>query len=177
MSNIVRAVLHETLRVFPPVHTTLRASGEKATVIPLTKSPGARGGSGSQTGLETPSKSSDHLSSDMNPNEFGSAPQTPPTPDFSLPSSTAPSPLASPSSTQFTQSELPFYVPPHTNVSLVPLLIHRRRDTWGPDSHIFDPDRWLDQRMGRVLKNPMMFTPFNAGPRIVSLLSSAKYHH
>jgi len=147
----LRAVLHETLRVFPPVHTTLRASGSNAAVIPLTKSPGA-------------DPSSKSLSALLN----GSGASTPTTPTFPL-SSATPSLPSTPTTPHFQsqyQSELPLYVPPHTNISLVPLLIHRREDTWGPDSYKFDPDRWLDARNERVLRNPMMFVPFNAGPRI-----------
>lgn len=31
----------------------------------------------------------------------------------------------------------------------------------------FDPDRFLDERLHKYLvKNPFIFTPFNAGPRI-----------
>jgi hypothetical protein len=31
---------------------------------------------------------------------------------------------------------------------------------------IFDPDRWIDERMKLVTRNPFIFLPFNAGPRI-----------
>jgi hypothetical protein len=63
--------------------------------------------------------------------------------------------------------------------------MHRRTDLWGPDgerffiitqhhlltSHApaleFDPDRFMDERLHKyLLKNPFIFTPFNAGPRI-----------
>lgn len=68
--------------------------------------------------------------------------------------------------------------------------MHRRPDLWGPDgvSHSFarfvsfvdrsgldtnstaaefDPDRFLDERVGKYLTpNPFIFLPFNAGPRI-----------
>lgn len=61
--------------------------------------------------------------------------------------------------------------------------IHRQEDIWGPDgSHapplfqketgittaeVFDPDRFLDECLGKYLTpNPYIFTPFNAGPRI-----------
>lgn len=30
----------------------------------------------------------------------------------------------------------------------------------------FDPDRFLDERSERLVANPSMFLPFNAGPRI-----------
>ena len=65
-------------------------------------------------------------------------------------------------------------------------MMHRRTELWGPDgtpiprvfdglltySHCvpaeeFDPDRFLDARLQKYLsKNPFIFLPFNAGPRI-----------
>ncbi|KAH7930343.1 cytochrome P450 [Leucogyrophana mollusca] len=46
-------------------------------------------------------------------------------------------------------------------------LMHRRKDLWGPDAEEFDPDRFLDERLHKYLtKNPFIFLPFNAGPRI-----------
>jgi hypothetical protein len=30
----------------------------------------------------------------------------------------------------------------------------------------FDPDRWIDERIKHVTRNPFIFLPFNAGPRI-----------
>jgi hypothetical protein len=30
----------------------------------------------------------------------------------------------------------------------------------------FDPDRFIDHRLERLTKNPMMFLPFNAGKRL-----------
>jgi len=62
--------------------------------------------------------------------------------------------------------------------------MHRRTDLWGPDGEFgldrcvmilmwislaleFDPERFLDGRAAKYLvKNPFIFTPFNAGPRI-----------
>ena len=65
------------------------------------------------------------------------------------------------------------------------LLMHRRKDLWGPDgenvisftltpmlihtlaAEEFDPDRFLDERLRKYLTpNPSIFSPFNAGPRI-----------
>ncbi|KAI5888709.1 cytochrome P450 [Schizophyllum commune H4-8] len=46
-------------------------------------------------------------------------------------------------------------------------LMHRRTDLWGPDAGKFDPDRFIDERLGKYLThNPYIFVPFNAGPRI-----------
>jgi len=61
----------------------------------------------------------------------------------------------------------PFYVPANTGVSYSVILMHRRKDLWGPDAEEFDPDRFLDERVGKYLTpNPFIFLPFNAGPRI-----------
>ncbi|KAF9236405.1 cytochrome P450 [Melanogaster broomeanus] len=49
-----------------------------------------------------------------------------------------------------------FYVPPNT-----------MKDLWGPDADVFDPDRFMDDRLHKYLTpNPFIFLPFNAGPRI-----------
>ncbi|KAG9016362.1 hypothetical protein FRB90_003112 [Tulasnella sp. 427] len=37
---------------------------------------------------------------------------------------------------------------------------------WGPDSLKFDPERWIDDRKAYVTRNPFIFLPFQAGPRI-----------
>ncbi|KAF8340599.1 cytochrome P450 [Cantharellus anzutake] len=64
--------------------------------------------------------------------------------------------------------EKPFYMPgPHTTISYVPLLMHRRKDLWGEDADDFLPERWLDEkRVQELTKDPFRFLPFNAGPRI-----------
>jgi cytochrome P450 len=48
--------------------------------------------------------------------------------------------------------------------------VHRSETYWGPDAHIYDPDRWLDSRVQSYTSNPFIFIPFNAGPRIVRVL-------
>jgi Cytochrome P450 len=46
--------------------------------------------------------------------------------------------------------------------------MHRHEAYWGPDVHLWDPDRFLDERLkNTVTSNPFIFLPFNAGPRIV----------
>ncbi|KII83768.1 hypothetical protein PLICRDRAFT_168657 [Plicaturopsis crispa FD-325 SS-3] len=63
--------------------------------------------------------------------------------------------------------EKPFYIPPKTPTSYSVFMMHRRTDLWGPDAMEFDPDRFIDHRLKTYLsKNPFIFLPFNAGPRI-----------
>lgn len=60
-----------------------------------------------------------------------------------------------------------YFVPAGRAVAYSVLLMHRRRDLWGPDADEFDPDRFLDDRLHKYLTpNPYIFLPFNAGPRI-----------
>ncbi|KAI9572475.1 cytochrome P450 [Boletus coccyginus] len=60
-----------------------------------------------------------------------------------------------------------FYIPPNTMTMYSVFLMHRRKDLWGPDADLFDPDRFLDERLHKYLKpDPFIFLPFNAGPRI-----------
>ncbi|KAH8105405.1 cytochrome P450 [Cristinia sonorae] len=58
------------------------------------------------------------------------------------------------------------YVPANTPILFVPMWTQRNPVHWGPDADVFDPDRWLDERLSRFVENPMIFTPFGAGPRI-----------
>ncbi|KAH7882562.1 cytochrome P450 [Phlebopus sp. FC_14] len=64
-------------------------------------------------------------------------------------------------------SEKPYYVPGDTSVWYSLLMMHRRKDLWGPDAEEFDPDRFLDERLHKYLTpRPCIFMPFSAGPRI-----------
>ncbi|KAI6122897.1 cytochrome P450 [Pisolithus croceorrhizus] len=60
----------------------------------------------------------------------------------------------------------PIYIPPNTRVPFSVFLMQRRKDLWGPDANIFDPDRFIDERLKYLTSNPSIFLPFNAGPRI-----------
>ncbi|KAI5984812.1 cytochrome P450 [Pisolithus marmoratus] len=60
----------------------------------------------------------------------------------------------------------PIYIPPKTQTPFSVLLMHRRKELWGPDADIFDPDRFLDERLKYLVSNPFIFLPFSAGPRI-----------
>ena len=67
-------------------------------------------------------------------------------------------------------SNQPLYMPPTTTIVFLPLLMQRNPALWGDDADNFDPERWIDPiRMKKFVANPTMFTPFSAGPRIVSV--------
>ncbi|CAE6448865.1 unnamed protein product [Rhizoctonia solani] len=60
-----------------------------------------------------------------------------------------------------------YFIPAGASVIYSVLFIHTRKDLWGDDAEVFDPERWLDDRYKKyVLPNPFIFLPFNAGPRI-----------
>ncbi|KAK2461124.1 hypothetical protein APHAL10511_006651 [Amanita phalloides] len=64
-------------------------------------------------------------------------------------------------------TQKPYYIPAGTRCAYSVIMMHRRKDLWGPDALEFDPDRFLDDRYKEyTLKNPFIFLPFNAGPRI-----------
>lgn len=46
------------------------------------------------------------------------------------------------------------------------LLIGNQTDMKSVSAEVFDPDRFLDERTKYHTKNPFIFVPFNAGPRI-----------
>ncbi|KIM79356.1 hypothetical protein PILCRDRAFT_74435, partial [Piloderma croceum F 1598] len=74
-------------------------------------------------------------------------------------------PPADPTYTSF--STAPLYMPKNTTFLYFPALTQRNPALWGKDADTFDPERWLDpERLARFIANPMMFTPFSAGPRI-----------
>ncbi|KAF7353514.1 Cytochrome P450 [Mycena sanguinolenta] len=61
----------------------------------------------------------------------------------------------------------PLFVPAGTRCVFSTILMHRRKDLWGPDALEFDPERFLDERLHKYLTpNPFIFLPFNGGPRI-----------
>jgi len=60
----------------------------------------------------------------------------------------------------------PLYVPPSTQIIYLSGLTQRNPALWGPDADVFDPERWLDERLSIFTSRPMIFTPFSAGPRI-----------
>ncbi|KIY71230.1 cytochrome P450, partial [Cylindrobasidium torrendii FP15055 ss-10] len=60
----------------------------------------------------------------------------------------------------------PYYVPADTKVSYGHFLIHRRKDLWGPTALEYDPNRFIDERVQYISKNPFIFLPFHGGPRV-----------
>ncbi|KIK94607.1 hypothetical protein PAXRUDRAFT_438124 [Paxillus rubicundulus Ve08.2h10] len=75
--------------------------------------------------------------------------------------------LPPPDQTFPTESDKPLYMPKSTTFFYSTLLMQRNKALWGPDADEFDPERWIDpQRLSKFTSNPMMFTPFSAGPRI-----------
>ena len=52
------------------------------------------------------------------------------------------------------------------------MVMHRNKDYWGPDAEVFDPERFLDERVKLITKNPFMFLPFNGGKCAIIAYSS-----
>ncbi|KAH8918154.1 hypothetical protein BT69DRAFT_1225886, partial [Atractiella rhizophila] len=44
--------------------------------------------------------------------------------------------------------------------------LQRNEDYWGPDACVWDPERWIDERVSRMTAKPFIFQAFSAGPRI-----------
>ena len=111
--HTVRAVINETLRLFPPVPLNSRESRASACALP------------------------------------------PSDPSYTT---TSPGP----------PQHQPLYMPGSTPILFFPLLTQRNPALWGADADTFDPERWIQPaRLKKITANPMMFTPFSAGPRIV----------
>ena len=113
----MRAVINETLRLFPPVPVNARETRSRGVALPL----------------------ADPTFSDPDPR--------------------------------------PLYIPADTIVMYFPVLTQRNKALWGEDADEFDPERWIDpDRLKKYVSNPTMFTPFSAGPRIVSSISPSALH-
>lgn len=52
----------------------------------------------------------------------------------------------------------PIYVPERTVITYFPLLTQHNPAMWGDDADIFDPERWLDERLSRFTDRPMIFS-------------------
>ncbi|OAX37739.1 cytochrome P450 monooxygenase CYP63 [Rhizopogon vinicolor AM-OR11-026] len=91
----------------------------------------------------------------------------PPVPLNQRQSRPQPCTLPQPDRTYPTESQQPLYLPKSTTFWYSTLLTQRNKALWGPDADEFDPERWIDpRRLARFTSNPMMYTPFSAGPRI-----------
>ncbi|TDL29910.1 cytochrome P450 [Rickenella mellea] len=63
--------------------------------------------------------------------------------------------------------EKPYFIKAKTAICFSVWFMHRSTELWGPDAMVFDPDRFIDERLGKYLTpNPHIFLPFNAGPRL-----------
>ncbi|RDW90608.1 cytochrome P450 [Aspergillus mulundensis] len=54
----------------------------------------------------------------------------------------------------------PIYLRAGQVVTYSPFITHRRKDLWGEDAETFNPDRWVDRKVG------WEYLPFNGGPRM-----------
>jgi hypothetical protein len=50
------------------------------------------------------------------------------------------------------KDERPLFVPAGTRCAFSTILMHRRKDLWGPDALKFDPERFLDERLHKYRK-------------------------
>ena len=53
------------------------------------------------------------------------------------------------------------------------MIMQRCEDYWGPDANVFDPERFLDERVKYLTKNPFVFIPFNGGKGAILACLSA----
>jgi Cytochrome P450 len=59
-------------------------------------------------------------------------------------------------------------MPPSTPIIYFPMLIQRNKALWGEDADDFVPERWMEsERLKVFTRNPLIYAPFSAGPRIV----------
>lgn len=141
----VRAVLNETLRLFPPVPLNMRESRVPAVSLPPSRIPAYT--------LSESSSRSEKKSGNTGLNG-GNVEDACDNLDYKP---FVPVP------------DEPLYMPGSTPIMYMPLLMQRNPDLWGPDADVFDPERFLDPKnIAKIASNPMMFIPFSAGPRIVS---------
>lgn len=60
----------------------------------------------------------------------------------------------------------PIFIPKGSNILYHIYGVHRNPQFWGPDAHIFNPDRWAKPNAGRIVNHQWTYLPFNGGPRI-----------
>lgn len=54
----------------------------------------------------------------------------------------------------------PIFIPKGSEVDYSVHVMHHRKDLWGDDAEVFNPERWIGRKVG------WDFLPFNGGPRI-----------
>ncbi|KAI3452928.1 hypothetical protein Pfo_009591 [Paulownia fortunei] len=65
--------------------------------------------------------------------------------------------------------------PANVNLAIPPLALHRNPDIWGPDAHLFKPERFAEGLAKATNGNAMAFLGFGFGPRICVGLNFASY--
>jgi cytochrome P450 len=58
------------------------------------------------------------------------------------------------------------FIPKGTSVMLCPSVANLHPKLWGPDPSVFDPDRWLPDRLVGDTASPFVFCSFIQGPRM-----------
>ncbi|KAK4381505.1 cytochrome [Sesamum angolense] len=68
-----------------------------------------------------------------------------------------------------------FKFPANFELVIPPLALHRNPDIWGPDAHLFKPERFAEGLAKATKGNPMAFLAFGSGPRTCVGLNFASY--
>ncbi|XP_075496985.1 cytochrome P450 CYP749A22-like [Primulina tabacum] len=58
-----------------------------------------------------------------------------------------------------------YELPAHMEIIIPTLELHRSREIWGEDAHLFKPERFAEGVAKATRNNPMAFLPFGFGPR------------
>ncbi|KAK4479839.1 hypothetical protein RD792_015381, partial [Penstemon davidsonii] len=58
-----------------------------------------------------------------------------------------------------------YEIPANMELHIPPLSLHRNQEIWGPDSHLFKPERFAEGVAKATENNPTAFLPFGFGPR------------
>jgi cytochrome P450 len=126
----VRAVINETLRLFPSAPIVGRTSFDMPLILPASDT----------IPSNHTTASSENCDSIISNSEERLSPQQ-------------------------------LYLPPRTQVTMLSLLLQRRKDLWGENADEFIPERWLDDAMvEKVSLTKCMYCPFYGGPRLVSYM-------
>lgn len=58
---------------------------------------------------------------------------------------------------------LSYVFPAHTSLSVPAYTVHHSPRIWGPDAHLFRPERWAEGTLTQTQRSA--FIPFSVGPR------------